>query len=228
MKRLVVYTCVTGGYDTVRRPSILPEWADWKAFTEADYPDCRYPKLNPHEVFPDYEYSLWIDGNIDIVSPEFWTVVEDMIARGVQYAGIAHPQRDDVFEESLRILKNDRETLCKLVKVAKFLRAEGMPRHFGLNENCIILRAHNAPEVVEFDKLWWQMFSRFSRRDQMTWSYCAWKSGLQTEYLLPKGSNVREHNWVTCSVHGKEYKKNLFKDAVRKIKVSWFKRWLAL
>jgi len=226
MKRLVVYTCVTGSYDVVKKPSVFVDWADWRAFSEVDFEDNRYPKLQPHTLFPEYEYSLWIDGNIDIVSEEFWIKIKEQMDEGILYAGLPHPQRDDIYEESLRILKNDREKLSNLKRAVLFLHNQGFPRHYGMNENGVILRKHNSPDVVNFDNMWWDMFCRFSRRDQMSWAFCMWKSGLVSVDILPKGSNVRSHTWFHYTPHGAVYKKHLWRDAVRRAKVIYYNRWL--
>lgn len=226
MNKLIVYTCVTNNYDALRQPSSLPPWADWKAFSQDDFEDDRFPKLQPHKVFPDYEYSLWIDGNIDILSDDFWRRVDALMAGEVPYAGLPHPLRDDVYDESLRILRNDREKMCTLMRTVRFLKKEGFPRHFGLNENAIILRRHLSAEIVEFDDLWWEMFCRFSRRDQMTWSYCKWKCSLDSACLIPPGANIRNHEWFSYTPHGVPYKKNLYRDALRKVKVLCFRLWL--
>ena len=228
MSRLVVYTCVTNGYDVIKKPSTLPSWADWKGLTEADSPDNREPKLLPHKLFPEYDYSLWLDGNIDVIDAAFWDKVASLMDSGCLYAGVKHPSRDDAYEESLRILKNGRETACRLRRTVRFLRSEGLPRHAGLNENNIILRRHNAAEVVAMDELWWSLYRRFSHRDQMTWSYCIWKTGLHTEYLLPEGTDVRHHPWFDYTVHDKPYRKDLFKDAARKVRVKAYELWLGL
>ena len=226
MGKLIVYTCVTNGYDAVRRPSSIPGWADWKAFSDADFKDNRRPKLLPHEVFPEYDYSLWIDGNIDIVSEEFWAEIARLISEGVLYAGIPHPQRDDVYEESVRILKNDRAGAKALRHTVRHLIANNLPRHFGLNENSLVLRRHNDPRVVAFDKLWWEKFCSLCRRDQMTWPLCVLQTALPCSYILPKGSNIREHPWFRYTPHGKVYKKNLIKDGLRRLKVSLYTGWL--
>ena len=236
MKRLVVYTCVTGGYDSPARPSVLPDWADYVCFDGSLAPSgldstqrSRYHKLNPHVVLPEgYEYSLWIDGNIDILSDGFYEKLQQMMDSGVLYAGIHHPQRDDVFDESVRILMNDRESFGRLVRVTRFLKKEGMPRHWGLDETNVILRKHNASEVVRFDEFWWEMLSRWTSRDQMTQSYCLWKTGLRHEYILPEGLSAQNSPWFKYTRHGSIYVKDRtlkgrWRDAVRAAKVALYK-----
>ena len=224
MKDLVVYTCVTGGYDSPSRPSALPGWADWVLLTEKDFTDNRYPKLLPHKALEGYDYSLWLDGNVDIVSDLFWDRIRALMDSGCLYAGIIHPQRDCVYEESVRILSNDREGMLPLLRTVRFLRSEGFPAHAGLNENNVILRRHCDPQVVRMDELWWEMYRKFSRRDQMTWSYCMWKTGLESVPVLPPGSDVRNHPFFRYTPHGKPYRKNLFKDALRRVKVFVYTR----
>ena len=219
MNKLVVYTCVTNGYDSPSRPSSLPSWADWRQFSERDFPDNRQPKLLPHKVFPDYEYSLWLDGNIDVVGPEFWDVVDAMMSSGLLYAGIAHPDRDCVYEEAARVIKNGRDSLWNILRTVRFLRSEGFPEHWGMNENGVMLRRHNDPLVVKFDSMWWDRFKALGRRDQMTWGYCMWKTGLEYGYLIPKGENLRKHPWFVYTNHGAEYHKNLWRDALIRLKL---------
>lgn len=216
MKKLVIYTCVTGAYDKVRTPSVIPSWADYRCFDEnfCDAPKglddsmlSRWFKLNPHLLFPDYEYSLWIDGNIDIRGDEIYSIIESQMGTGVLYSGIRHPERDDVYEEAMRILSNRRETPRRLRRTVRFLRKEGFPEHWGLMENNVILRRHNAPEVVAFDELWWSLMLRYSHRDQMTQSYCLWKTGIRPEYLLPEGFSARNHPSFAYTYHGPVYEK---------------------
>lgn len=236
MKRLIVYTCVTGGYDSVSAPSVIPEWADYVCFGSGTAPRgldriqaARYHKLNPHIVLPEgYEYSLWIDGNIDILSMDFFEKLKSLMDEGALYAGIHHPQRDDVFDESVRILRNGRESFGRLLKVTRFLKKEGMPRHWGLDETNVILRRHQDPAVISFDELWWEMLLRWTSRDQMTQSYCLWKTGLPHTHLLPEGESAQDSPWFRYTFHGSKYVKDKsikgrWKDAARAAKVALYR-----
>ena len=80
----VIYTAIIGGYDTLVEPDYKPEGWDFVCFTDRDlesdtwdirktlplYTDntrtARKHKLLPHRLFPDYEYSFWLDGNIKV------------------------------------------------------------------------------------------------------------------------------------------------------------------
>lgn len=223
MRKIVVYTCVTGAYDAPKRPSALPAGADYVCFTP-DAESCppgapegmdlddqmlsRWYKLNPHLLFPDYEYSLWIDGNIDLLGGELFATIEEQTARGVLYSGIRHPERDDVYAESYKILANGRDVARRLRRTVRFLRSEGFPRHAGLMENNVILRRHNDPAVVSFDELWWSLMLRYSHRDQMTQGYCLRKCGIEPSYLIPEGFSARNHPSFAYTGHGPVYVKD--------------------
>ena len=60
---------------------------------------------------------------------------------------------------------------------------EGFPANYGLVDTAVLLRRHT-PKVEEFCRLWWQQLQIGSRRDQLSFTYCAWKSGLKYR-LLP-------------------------------------------
>lgn len=226
MKQLVVYTCVTGGYDAMLEPYAPLEGVDFVYFTDSpaestvwdvrpighpqadDVLTVRWYKMNPHLLFPEYRYSLWLDGNIRPASDEFLPILEEAMNAGCLWSGIRHPRRDDVYEEAYRILSNGRERLGPLLRTVRFLRKEGFPEHWGMMECNVILRKHGEGKVVAADELWWSLFRTFCRRDQMTQTYCLWKTGLDMEYLLPEGFSARNHPAFEYVPHDGPYVKD--------------------
>lgn len=232
MKKLVIYTCVSGNYDKIADPEVVVPWADyicfsskridssvwqWRPIEESELPEAvlrtptlvsRWYKLRPELYFPEYEYSLWIDGNVIIAGQEIYDIVERQMEAGVLYSGIRHPERNDVYEESERILTGGRESAARLRRTVRFLQKEGFPRHLGLFENNVILRRHNDPQVRRFDEFWMGMLVNYSQRDQMSQTYCLWKTGLPYEYLLPEGFSTRNHPAFKYVPHGPVYVKD--------------------
>ena len=90
--RVVCYTCITGGYDSLKQPLMQSSGADFVCFTDHLVPSSiwqlrsvpaelsaltnvkkqRVIKACPHRWLQDYDVSVWIDGNIqpcgDIIS----------------------------------------------------------------------------------------------------------------------------------------------------------------
>lgn len=251
MKRLVIYTCVCGGYDVVEAPlAVCPE-ADYICFSDRPMDltvwqyrpaemkgtdgasTSRWYKLNPHLALPEYEYSLWIDGNVCIASAELYDRIDELMTEGCLYAGLSHPLRDDIYDEAEAILKGRRESLHNLMKISKFLHKEGFPRHSSLMENNVILRAHNDPKIIASDTLWWDMYQKYSHRDQMSLAYCLWKNDVKPSLILPEGSCARNHPAFKYTVHDKPYVKDrslrgIWKDAVCAFKKSFFHLFLRI
>ena len=73
MSKRVVYTSVFGGYDKLVEQNLSDGW-DWKCFSEENslslYTDnnrnAKRFKVLPHRYLQDYEYSIFIDGNITV------------------------------------------------------------------------------------------------------------------------------------------------------------------
>lgn len=169
---------------------------------------ARWHKLNPHLLFPDYEYSLWVDGNVIPSSSELYDTLNGLVSKSVKWAGIKHPQRDDVYEEAYRIYSNGRDRFFPLARTLNFLKREGFPRHWGMMETNVLLRAHHDEDVRRCDELWCSLLMQYTGRDQMTHSYAMWKSSIPMVYLLPEGSSARNHPAFTYVPHDKPYVKD--------------------
>ena len=52
MKKLVIYTCVTGSYDRIERPSVQVPWADWVCFSTEEFKDELWPVSYTHLTLP--------------------------------------------------------------------------------------------------------------------------------------------------------------------------------
>lgn len=223
--RLVIYTSITGNYDTLQQPFMPAEGIDFICFVargakRAEYDGAwkiielpydwddmtllaRSCKMNPQSMLPEeYDYSLWIDGNIRITDGSLYDICCDLMARDVRYAGVAHPFRDCVYDEAVQILRDRRESLWVLLKAVTFLRRHHHPEHAGLMENNIIFRKHNDPVVMEFDRWWWECFLKFPRRDQLTQSFALEDTPEMTwEYIFPKGTTARNFPGVEYIPH---------------------------
>lgn len=196
-KRFVVYSCITGGYDTIQEPLFRDQSIDYVLFTDnteinsqhwqiRPVPEKlagmnnifvnRYIKFHPAELFPEYDYSVYVDGNIVVISD-----VRNMINRLNDSTGLAlhrHSSRRCIYKEAkvCRIArKGDPE---KMDAQMKKYREEGMPADFGMFEGNIILSDLKNPESEKLLSAWWDEFKASeSMRDQISLPYVIWKSG---------------------------------------------------
>ena len=122
MSKYVIYTCIVGGYDELLQPAVTDPDFDFVCFVgrgekTADRVgawavrefDCgledlrivsRYPKMHPHVLLPEYEASVWIDGNVRIMDGTIFEAVRARMADGSVYAGVRHPSRDCLYAEA--------------------------------------------------------------------------------------------------------------------------------
>ena len=187
----VIYTSLTKGYDNLLQPEVVRPDYDYICFSndlgESDIGVwkirkipfssssgtrlTRYPKLNPHLVLPEYEYSVWIDANFKILGTAIYEKTDELIAGGSVCAMIPHENRSCVYQEAKMLTKWLIGEPDLVYRQTKFL----------IQERSLMFRKHNSPEIVAFSKLWWKTYCAYSCRDQMSVGYALFKTGLRPE-----------------------------------------------
>lgn len=225
----VIYTCLVGDYDELRQPLVIDETFDYICFSN-DINEkkigvwdiyaipfenndkvllSRYVKLLPHLVLKDYEWSLWLDANIQITGKEFYDVLERKIESDGKIFQVNHclPMCDCIYEDMKFAYRNGKcgffETLCQY----RHLKKQGFPSHWGLFENNILLRIHNDPEVITISELWWEEFSHYVKRDQFSLMYVYWKLEFRPNLLLESNKCSRNVSFLNWKYHNQDIKK---------------------
>lgn len=217
----VVYTCLTGHYDELKQPlAIRPDW-DYICFSDC-IPEgkngawqirripikakdavlaSRYAKLMPHKVLPEFDWSLYIDANLQIVSDGLYDILDRHISSGESICQVKHWGRDCAYDEIVECYRLGYFSFCKALRFKKSLQREGFPRNYGLFENNIILRHHNEKSIIAADEMWWKLFSSGQKRDQLSINYVYWKLGLKPKLLFDEGVNARNCNHINYYHH---------------------------
>ncbi len=217
MPKILVYTCITGGYDKLGSPFFFPENVDYTFYTDDENGKIRnqsnrdwkvknvskkefnvddnvllnrYIKFHPHKIANDYDYAIYVDGNVCPVGDLTELVYEAKQAK----TGIAlhrHRQRDSVYDEAkvCEILKKGDPK--KIKNQMKKYKEEGFPADYGLFEcNVIVTDLHNL-RSEEILNDWWQEFlSSGSYRDQLALPYVLWRRGYRFTDVGSLGKNV--------------------------------------
>lgn len=201
--RITVYTAIVGDYETLRNPDYVDPRVEYVCFTDEPLfhrltnntvwqirgiPRSRLDntrknrrvKILSHEYLaPDQcDYSVYVDGNINIIGD-----VVDLVARHPNLRLLAHkhPKRQCIYQEAVACaaLEKDRPSIIEH-QMAQY-RSEGFPSDFGLTSNGVLIRRHADPDVRALMTLWWSQVERYSKRDQLSFCYCAWKLGFAWE-----------------------------------------------
>lgn len=136
----------------------------------------RRAKLMPHRYLPE-DWSLWLD-NKSRLRRDPSDILATLQAQSSQaFFAFPHFRRDCVYQELQTCWENGLDDYRTLKERERTYRAEGMPEHAGLIEGHFILRRHHEPSVATFGEEWFDHVCRFSRRDQISFPYLAWKRG---------------------------------------------------
>lgn len=222
-ERIAVYTCIFGKYDALHEPFCHPNNIDYYTITDQPIPDKtvwktvnissysdiiaglsnveknRWFKMHPHEVFTDYRYSIYIDGNVVPVT-DFTELANRISETGI--AMFWHSYNNCVYQEaffnrySVRKISN-----YELEKHIEFLRSQGMPEDFGMTTCNVIARDHTNINCQKIMDDWWNEFMSHCRRDQISFPYVIWKNGFEMEEIATLGSDVWNADSLIVSVH---------------------------
>jgi len=193
--KIAIYTCITEGYDPLVDPSYVDPEVKYLAFisgkekTQSSVWDvvnigidpnlgpvktARKVKILAHEFIPDFDYSIWVDGNIDIVGD-----VRSLItgANIPLFLGPRHPFRNCIYSEGNACIKHKKDSAGVIKKQLMGYREQGYPENFGLIETNILFRRHKSPSIVGLMENWWNEVKNKSRRDQLSLNYSIWRTG---------------------------------------------------
>lgn len=221
--KIAVYTCVTGGYDEIHKPKYLSpncdyyfiseqkpkELAIWKYLDIGKYlPDMplderrmgRYCKLHPHKIFPQYDYSIYLDGNVLIL---------DNIGHFIQYIGksgiaaLQHPWVKNIYEEGAANIYYEKDTKELIIEQVTGYWKEGMPYNLRHHETSIMVRQHMNKTCIQIMEAWWHEISSKSFRDQLSFEYVLWKNNIRFEDVgvFLEGKDWRTHKAFQHYVH---------------------------
>lgn len=188
----VIYTCIIGMYDKLNDPMYVTSGWDYICYTNnpnitskvwqvrfienthGDVKTARYAKTNPHHLLPEYDLSVWVDGSmsININLDEF---IDTYITPGSILGVSMHPYRNCIYQELVACTKLQKENTEIIRKVNKKLRDEKFPYAQGLIQTGVLIRFHNNPDMIAFNRRWWGEIAARSHRDQLSFNYVMWK-----------------------------------------------------
>ena len=208
--KIAIYTCIIGKYDHLQEPLFKSDNVDYIIVTDGHLPSTgtwkgidirtidgippldatritRYIKLHPHLFLNDYDYSMYIDANIQTVGD-----MRYLIHLLNQYGFISnlHRHRDCLYEEieaCIRLKKDDPQIMRKQIDS---YRSAAMPENYGLIEANLLVRDHHNPACIEIMEKWWQEIAKHSCRDQLSLPFVLWKMGISVPEIGQISNNV--------------------------------------
>lgn len=212
--KIVIYTCITGGYDTLKEPFICNDMCDfivitdeevssdsvWKKIPIEDLEGImpaglrgaqinRWVKMHPHKIFPTYEYSIYLDGLVYIVTDLLPIILEQKKYNKIIGMHL-HYSREKISTEVRAMKKNNviKDINATKKQIMRYY-AEGFDDSIRLLEATIIVRKHNDILCRNIMEMWWHEYINGVSRDQISLPYVLWKHGLTMQDIYILGGN---------------------------------------
>lgn len=219
-KKIVIYSCITGNYDNGKEPYYKSNNIDYIMYTSNDVsgwtrkeiPDKikklnnpilinRYLKFHPHELFEEkYDYSIYIDGNIEIISD--LSVLTSLVNNKYGFAFHRHYSRNCAYDEAKFCIAYKKGNSKKIKEQMKKYETEKFPKNYGLLEGNVIvndLKNERARNIME--QIWNELNIAQTFRDQLTIPYVLWKNNIETKEISTLGKNVYKNPKIRIERH---------------------------
>ena len=212
---------MVGEYDDILQPLVVDDHFDyvlfsneiqaktigvWKIkpiayFNSDNTRICRYVKTHPEEMLPEYDVSIWIDANIQILTSDFYKQIKELLEQGILVSSMWHPVRRDIYEEAFAVVNMMLEHESVVVDWCHQLRKEKYPSLGGLCETNVMYRQNGVNIVKDTNALWWRCIENYSRRDQLSFTYALWKKNIPIHYMFGEGKNARNTEHLKLVPH---------------------------
>lgn len=196
----VVYTCITNNYDILNEIMIPEENIDYICFTDREISSktwkivkiendlnldnsrfSKCPKILPHMFLKDYDVSIWIDGNIEVLGN-----IHELLGNlnNSCFYACKHPSRNCLYKEAEIVVAYKVASPYLVKKQMEKYKNEGYPENYGLIAGGVLVRRHNDPICISICEQWWKEILNFSKRDQLSFNYVAWRNpNFKFEYI---------------------------------------------
>lgn len=228
--RNVIYTCISGNYDTLLEPKKISDNFDYVCFTDntklesnvwdirplpketeglSQIKKQRYVKLNPHLILSEYDLSIWVDGNVEIKG-DLNKFIDSTLVDDYSVYVPKHPSRNCIYSEASVVIKMRKDTTDVVSKQIDEYKKEGFPKDYGLLQSNILLRKHNNEDCIKLMEAWFDTLKDGSHRDQLSFNYVCWKNqDIKVSYMDKSICRSEWFNWK--GIHTR------YKDSIKKI-----------
>jgi len=188
----IIYTAITNGYDSLKTPKVnqsLPmvcfqnstdgQLNNWRTqnielFNDDPIRTARLYKLHPHLLFPDYDWSIWVDGSL-LITDDLIKLINETIQNKAVFGIYKHAKRNCLYQAAQNCIDKDKDSRIIIEKQIDTYKSYGYPQNNGLVASGVMVRKHNDPQIINLMNNWWNEINNHSRRDQISFNYVCWK-----------------------------------------------------
>jgi hypothetical protein len=189
--RIAVYSAIMGKYEHMKDPWVTDKGVDYLLFSDrfhklykwdlkkvppsglTNRKAARCIKILSHQYLPDYDYTIWIDGNFrqqKSLLPLIEGMTEDILI-------LEHPSKKCVYTEAEACISMKRDHKDVIEAQIRGYEYEGYPVDNGMVGSGLIIRK-NTEAIKKLNEVWWEEVVTKSGRDQLSFNYSAYITGL--------------------------------------------------
>ena len=226
MNKTLIYTVITGNYDSIKQPMVLTPGVEYILFTnnpkiidagvwkvvqipseqwqgrterENNILLSRKVKMLPHKYLPEgAEWSLYIDADMLIKEP-LTRLLKDL-RENTFFAACRHSYCKNVQEEIEDLLSKNMVQLEQVKEQWNKYKEWGFRDELGISENGLLIRRHNDARVAQLMELWWEEYQNGCLRDQVSLMPCMHQTGFMPYFQFIE-MDIRNNNFVEVMKH---------------------------
>ena len=151
---------------------------------------AKIPKCFAWQLYPKYDYYLWLDGNITLANPTALEYFQEQI-QDHDIVVLRHPDRPNIRQEVRYTRKGVNQQSRYMVnrytgeQYEEFYKLVRKDKKY-IDDLLVIggvFMYRNTPEVQAMFKEWWYYITRYCIQDQISFPYVLKKSGLRIKVL---------------------------------------------
>ena len=211
-KPLIIYTCITNGYDEIPDEHYYDPDIQYVCFTDGsvkkkgawefrDIPiehECprrrsAYPKINPHKLFPIGSKVAWIDGCY--VMTKTYAEQCKKITSEHKFAIMRHTEMFTFYDEILEGYLGNMNTWDDQVTMTKMMKELGYKFRLYCSPVLGSFWRNITEDLFEFHDLWWKYSLIGPNRDQLSFDLARQLTKLEPHFI--------EDGWLGKDYHGR-------------------------
>lgn len=221
--KIAVVTALAGDRDDLKDPEVRFESADYIAFVDdptkhpsavwdvrtlptgwsldvaySDRRSARLIKALPDLFLPNYDYSIWVDGNIQLVHEPKRMIEKFIVASNADLSCFPHRDRICPYAELLTVRIARLDHTHNIKHMHSLYRSLDIKRRSGVYETGLLLRKHGT-RSMNFGLCWWETMCRSSSRDQLSFPIAVNKTGARVHAITP--GHVWRNPYMSMSIH---------------------------
>ena len=226
MNKIIIYTVITGNYDSIKQPLVVEEGVEYILFTnnreireagvwkvvqipseewtgrtarENNILLSRKVKMLPHKYLPEgAEWSLYIDADMVIKRP--LTELLNNLHSKTLFAAFRHSYCKSVQDEIADLLAKNMVQPEQVKEQWQKYKEWGFRDDLGISENGLLIRKHNNQYIQSLMQLWWSEYQQGCLRDQVSLMPCMYRKDFMPYFKFIE-KNIRANEYLEVLKH---------------------------